>query len=41
MTELEDETRFILVDGKPVSLQAVVDKILEKDEENTRRIGSG
>lgn len=39
---LEDETRFIIIDGKPRSLRAVIDRILEEDKgEKNRKIGEG
>jgi len=40
---LEDETRFIMVDGKPVSVKAVIDRILGEDgeEEKRRRMATG
>ncbi len=41
MEELEDETKYILVDGKPVSLKAVVDRILNKDTDKKRKLGDG
>ena len=41
MEQLEDETKYIMVDGKPVSLKAVVDKILSEDNEKKRRISEG
>lgn len=39
--ELEDETKFIMVDGKPVSIRAVIDRILNEDERKRRKIGEG
>ena len=43
LEELEEpETRFIMVDGKPVTVKAVVDRILDEDNvEKKRRIGEG
>ena len=34
---LENETKYIMVDGKPVSLKTVIDRILNKDEEEKKR----
>lgn len=34
---LEDETRFIMVDGKPVSVKAIIDRILSEDREKDKR----
>ena len=43
LEELEEpETRFIMVDGKPVTVKAVIDRILDEDNaEKKRRIGEG
>ena len=40
--KLEDETRFIMVDGKPVTVRAVIDRILNEDNvEKKRKLGEG
>lgn len=41
MDDLEDETRFIMVDGKPVSIKAIIDKILSEDNEEKRGRAEG
>ena len=38
---LEDETRFIIIDGKPRSLRAVIDRILNEDKDDRKRRVSG
>lgn len=40
--KLEDETKFIMVDGKPVTIKAVIDRILDEDnKKKKRKIGKG
>ena len=44
--DLDDETRFILVDGKLLTLRSVIDHIIEDDceenlEKNSRRLSEG
>jgi len=41
MEDLEDETKYIMVDGEPTSIKAVIDKILSEDNEKKRRISEG
>ncbi len=41
MDELEDETKYIMVDGNPMSLKAVVDKILGEDNDKKRKLSAG
>ena len=42
LAELEDETKFIMVDGKPVTVKAVIDRILNEDNvEKKRKLGEG
>ena len=42
LEEFEDETRFIMVDGKPVTIKAVIDRILNEDNvEKKRKLGKG
>ena len=42
LEELEDETKFIMVDGKPVTVKAVIDRILNEDNvEKKRKLGEG
>jgi len=42
LEEFEDETRFIMVDGKPVTIKAVIDRILNEDNvEKKRKLGEG
>lgn len=41
METVEDETRYIDVDGKPVSIKKILDKILNKDNENKRVLSEG
>ncbi len=41
MDNLEDETRFIMVDGKLVSVRAVIDRILGDEKENKRKLSTG
>ncbi len=40
--ELEDETKFIIIDGKSVTIKAVIDRILNEDnDKKKRKIGEG
>ena len=39
MEELEEETKYIMVDGKPVTIRRVIDQILGKDEKKKRKLG--
>lgn len=41
MEDLEDETKYISVHGKPVSLKSVIDRILSEDKEEKRYISEG
>lgn len=41
MEGLEDETKYIMVDGKPVSIKTVIDKILSEDNEEKKHISEG
>lgn len=41
MEDLEDETKYIMVDGEPTSIKTVIDKILSEDNEKKRRISEG
>lgn len=38
---LEEETKYIMVDGKPVAIKAVLDRILNGDEKKKRRKATG
>lgn len=39
---LEDETKYIMVDGKPVTIKSVIDRILNEDkDQKKRKIGEG
>lgn len=40
---LEDETKFIMVDGKPTSIKEIIDRILSEDKEKDkkRRLATG
>ena len=40
MDDLEDETKYIMVDGKPVSIRKIIDQLV-KDKENNRRLSEG
>jgi len=39
MEDLEEETKYIMVDGKPVTIRRVIDQILGKDEKKKRKLG--
>ena len=40
MEELQEETQYIMVDGKPVTIRKVIDDILRKDDdEKNRKLG--
>ena len=42
LEELEDETKFIMIDGKPVTVKAAIDRILDEDnKKKKRKIGKG
>ena len=41
MEELEMETKYIMVDGKPVTLKTVIDNILSDDKEEKRELSEG
>lgn len=41
MDSLENETKYIIVDGQPVSLKAIVDRILSKDKDKKRVLADG
>ena len=38
---LEDETKYIMVDGKPRTVKSVIDRILNEDKEEKRKLGTG
>ena len=38
MDDLEDETKYIMVDGKPVSIKNIIDQLIH-DKENKRKLG--
>lgn len=38
MENLEDETRYVMVDGKPVSIKAIIDRILDEDNKEKKRV---
>lgn len=40
MDELGDETKYIMVDGKPVSVKTIIDQLL-KDSGNKRKLAEG
>ena len=37
MEELQEETQYIMVDGKPVTIRKVIDDILKKDDVKKKR----
>jgi len=37
LEELEDETKFIIIDGKSVAVKAVIDRILDEDNKEKKR----
>ena len=37
LDELEDEPRWIMIDGKPVGIRAVIDKIIQEDGDSKKR----
>ena len=39
MEELEEETKYIMVDGKPVTIRKVIDSVLGKDSDKKRKLG--
>ena len=41
LEELEDETKFIIIDGKSVAVKAVIDRILSEDKEEKRKLATG
>jgi len=41
MEDLEDETKYIMVDGKPVNIKTIIDRILSEDNEKKRHISEG
>ena len=41
MEDLEDETKYIMMDGKPVALKTIIDKILSEDRAEKRHISEG
>ena len=41
MEDLEYETKYIMVDGEPVAIKAVIDKILSKDNKVKRVLAEG
>ena len=41
MEELEDEHKYIMVDGKPTSIKAVIDSILDEAKEKKRVLSVG
>ena len=40
MDDLEDETKYIMVDGKPVSIRKIIDQLIH-DKEQKRRLSEG
>jgi len=42
LEELENETKFIMIDGKSVTIKAVIDRILNEDnKEKKRKLSEG
>jgi len=41
MEEMEDETKFIMVDGKPTSIKTVIDSILDEAKDKKRKLSEG
>jgi len=40
MEDLQEETQYMMVDGKPVTIRKVIDDILRKDDdEKNRKLG--
>lgn len=35
--EVEEETKYIMVDGKPIAIKAVLDRILNEDKKKKKR----
>ena len=41
MDEIENELKYLIVDGEPVSVRDVIDRILSEDKEKKRKISEG
>lgn len=41
MEEVEEETKYIMVDGEPVTIRSVIDNILSDDKKKKRKLGTG
>ena len=41
MDDLENELKYLIVDGEPVSVRDVIDRILSEDKEKKRKISEG
>ena len=41
MDEIEEETKYIMVDGKPTTVRQVIDTILDEKKEKKRLLSEG
>ena len=41
MEELENEIKYLILDGEAVSIRDVIDRILSEDNEKKRKIATG
>ena len=41
LEEFEDETKFIIIDGKSVSVRSVIDRVLSEDKKKKRKLATG
>ena len=41
MDELENELKYLIVDGEAVSIRDIIDRILSEDNEKKRKISEG
>ena len=41
MEELEEETKYIMGDGKPVTIRTVIDTILSDEKKKKRELSTG
>ena len=41
MEEIEEENKYIMVDGEPRTIRSVIDHILSDEEKKKRKLGTG
>ena len=41
LEEFEDESKFIIIDGKSVSVRSVIDRVLSEDKKKKRKLATG